>query len=529
MEMGFKPYDAAKLMVEAVYDYRGSMGEGDRHWLRKFLMPFWAFRKNANIQFANLAADPATAFRMMALSRATRWAPTALTYAIYETFLEPYDVNVDGMNATQKDFYYNTRAVFEYGYGDVPTAETLESYREELPDKLSDMSDEALLDHSFNGWTIREGFKGYPGVPADMKMVMRAMLSGRGAAATRRDGNLYDLQTTLTDKKERDRFVQLGRDVYVQQGPSRAGLALWAAKRPGVQVPWPALEEAATEIHREYIRQSGRAMAPGLSFHFILPDTFIQAASEMTAAAFLVPLVTADVIAGDSDRRMLLNAMKSLVDVRGHGGPVLDLIMKGTEALVGLEGNVPKERLHPLYARVLEGTIGLPLSEEGAASRSSVEAAGAKSLMVMAQALAMGTATGEVFAHEPQGGMRTYSKRRDLEVSVDPETGERTVTPQAKILGQEYINPRDPAYAYQPYLYGTAAILHPHTVGGAINKWMLDNWDDSTPENVLETSKSFQNFLLNLAIEISRASGIKVVPNDPNLAAMIDRPRDIKQ
>lgn len=529
MEMGFKPYDAAKLMVEAVYDYRGSMGEGDRHWLRKFLMPFWAFRKNANIQFANLAADPATAFRMMALSRATRWAPTALTYVIYETFLEPYDVNVDGMNATQKDFYYNTRAVFEYGYGDVPTAETLESYREELPDKLSDMSDEALLDHSFNGWTIREGFKGYPGVPADMKMVMRAMLSGRGAAATRRDGNLYDLQTTLTDKKERDRFVQLGRDVYVQQGPSRAGLALWAAKRPGVQVPWPVLEESATEIHREYIRQSGRAMAPGLSFHFILPDTFIQAASEMTAAAFLVPLVTADVIAGDSDRRMLLNAMESLVDVRGHGGPVLDLIMKGTEALVGLEGNVPKERLHPLYARVLEGTIGLPLSEEGAASRSSVEAAGAKSLMVMAQALAMGTATGEVFAHEPQGGMRTYSKRRDLEVSVDPETGERTVTPQAKILGQEYINPRDPAYAYQPYLYGTAAILHRHTVGGAINKWMLDNWDDSTPENVLETSKSFQNFLLNLAIEISRASGIKVVPNDPNLAAMIDRPRDIKQ
>jgi hypothetical protein len=521
IEMGIKPYDAAKLVVEAVYDYRGSMTKSDRSWARKLAMPFWAFRKNANIQFVNLASDPATSFRMMALNRATRWAPRAFTYALYEYFLEPYDVNVDGMSATQRDLYYGLRTQLEYGYGDGPSEEVLTEYREALPEDQQGISDDELLDYSFDGWTIREGFQGYPNVPSEMKLAVRALIAGRGSVTTRQDGGLKGLKETLTSQEERERYVQLGRDVFVQQGAGDYGLPAWAARRPHIQIPIPQLEEFAVELHRSRrLNEDGKENVAGLSFFTVLPDNFIQAATEMIAATLLFIPVAGNALLSDGTKEQVFNVIKPVVDVRGYGSPLGQIGAKWLES--SLTDKTAKVRLHPLMARLLEGTISLPITEHG----SKVESAAATSLMVLAHAAAVGSALpGEVFAGESTLDRRTYSRLRNFKVGVNEETGLREVTPVPSFGGNEYVNKRDDRYAYQPYLYGTTALAFTHSPAGAINKWMLENWDDSTPENAMETSESFQNFLVNVALEMARGSGLKVTEENPETTAIIERPR----
>ncbi len=521
IEMGIKPYDAAKLVVEAVYDYRGSMTKSDRSWARKLAMPFWAFRKNANIQFVNLASDPATSFRMMALNRATRWAPRALTYALYEYFLEPYDVNVDGMSATQRDLYYGLRTQLEYGYGDGPSEEVLAEYREALPEDQQGISDDELLDYSFDGWTIREGFQGYPNVPSEMKLAVRALIAGRGSVTTRQDGGLKGLKETLTSQEERERYVQLGRDVFVQQGAGDYGLSAWAARRPHIQIPIPQLEEFAVELHRSRrLNEDGKENVAGLSFFTVLPDNFIQAATEMIAATLLFIPVAGNALLSDGTKEQVFNVIKPVVDVRGYGSPLGQIGAKWLES--SLTDKTAKVRLHPLMARMLEGTISLPITEHG----SKVGSAAASSLMVLAHAAAVGSALpGEVFAGESTLDRRTYSRLRNFKVGVNEETGLREVTPVPSFGGNEYVNKRDDRYAYQPYLYGTSALAFAHSPAGAINKWMLENWNDSTPENAMETSESFQNFLVNVALEMARGSGLKVTEENPETTAIIERPR----
>lgn len=500
VEMGYQPYDAAQLVKEAVYDYRGSMDASDRAIWRKLLMPFWAFRKNANIQFANLSTDPGTVFRMMALNKAARWAPQALTYALYESILEPYDVNTSGMNAYQRDFYYTMRRYLEYGYGDQPPAEAMEEYRAALPEEDQGISDEQLLDYDFNGWTLRDGFKGYTNVPQDLQIAVRGLLAGVGEGSISHDGKLYDLRMAVVNKEARQRYVEHGRNVAVQPGPSSAGKAAWAAARPGVQVPLPVLSDAAREVWNiTRLNDEGQERRMGLSYHFVLPDNFMMAAMDMTVASLLtVPVAArlgANYAQGDVDAAtattIMLNTVEHLVDVRGYGSPIGKLGVETTSAL--LRGEDMKVRIHPKLAPFWEEATGIPLP-------------------------------GEVFAGPNQLDRYTYARARLPEVYVDPETGTRAVRPADDAA---YPADRDPMYAYQPQLY-----LNPVTRAAFdlsplrnVNDWLLQNWDDSTQEKLLESEKAFQNHLLNLSIEISRAAGLRVMPDDPELAAILDTPR----
>ena len=520
MEFGYAPEDAARLVVEAMYDYRGSMGPKDRHWVRRIAMPFWSFRKNANEQAANLAASPQGAFRMMALNRAMRFGAETLTSVLYEALLQPYDVNITAMPPAVKDMYYEMRRVLEYGYGDSVSPRILKEYREALPEGQQGISDEELLDHSFRGWTIREGYKGYRSVPADIKIAFRALLAGRSTANIRSNGTMYNLNATLAQRKVRDEYVKLGASMAIRDSPSSSGAPAWAARRLLVQVPIPVLDASVQEMMKH---------TSGDSLYAMLPDSFIGSAVDQVGSMLMVTAVLFNMGKKDSalnaaDFSKLLNALEPTVDFRDYGGPHGELLHATAAALA--EGGKPRVRLSPIMARMMEGTLGVELPHEGERPTQSGAASAFRQATKVATRVAAGSPAGTVFAGEAAGGMRSrmYSTARHVQV-VD---GKREVVPYDYFLhSAEFVKPgSEGKVAYVPYLYGASALTFPITPSGQFNKFLLDRFGDSPLERSLMADGDTMNFLLNLAIETARTLGVRMDTADYDYAAAVDKPRD---
>lgn len=64
IEDGMKPEEAAKATVEALFDYRGTLSEGDKHFLRQVLFPFWSWQKNMNRLVLGSVFSPMGAYRL---------------------------------------------------------------------------------------------------------------------------------------------------------------------------------------------------------------------------------------------------------------------------------------------------------------------------------------------------------------------------------------------------------------------------------------------------------------------------------
>jgi hypothetical protein len=527
MEFGYTPEDAARLVVESIYDYRGSMGEKDRHWVRRIAMPFWSFRKNANTQAANLVASPQGAYRMMALSRATRFGAESLTSVIYEALLQPYDVNISAMPPAVKDMYYDMRSMLEYGYGDAADKEVLAEYRASLPEEQQGISDEELLDHSFDGWTIREGYKGYGAVPADVQIAFRALLAGRSSANIRNNGTMYNLMGTVTQRAVRDEYVKLGASMAVRDEQNLGGLPAWAAKRPTIQFPIPVLTESVQEMLE---------LTSGDSFYMVLPDNFIMSASEHVGSMFMTMAVLGAMAAktgplsgeiNAADGVKLLNALEPLVDFRDYASPQGEMIHAVSEFMA--EGRAPRVRLHPIMARAMEGTYGTSLPHEGeTGNRAGVPYAFRLAAQGVTRAAGLSPG-GTVFAGEDAGGMRSrmFSTAKHVQV-ID---GKREVVPYDYFLhGAEFTKPGSEGHvAYTPYLYGVSALTFSLTPTGQMNKFLLDRFGDGPIEQSMEAQAEVQNFMLNLALETARTLGVRVNEADYDRSAALDKtPINIK-
>ena len=505
MEMGYNPLDAARIVVEALYDYRGSMTSVDRTLLRRVLMPFWAFRKNANIQFANFMGSPAGVFRVSALGRAVRFGPEALTSVIYEALVQPYDVNVTAMSLDERDAYYTLRKYFEYGEGDEVSQTKLDRYREMLPEDAGKISDEDLLDYDFNGWTVRDGFAGYQNVPTKFKVAFRGMLAG--ATQSRDHGRVYELTAALQDRELMRDYVIRGMADSVVDGQGTEGLAGWVvARKPVVQIPIPTL----TEDIKETLKNGGMA-----SLYFVLPDSSVTAALEHATAMLAVSYVLTtvgvkgwDAFRGNgmgpdkSDLVRLLNAFEPAMDIRGSASPIGKAAVQGLSAAAG--GRMPKKRLHPIVARALEGSLQVPLP--GGAQFNLPASWAAKVL---------GATTGDVQID------RRYAEARPVAVTV--ENGERVVTP-IEVSLNEYPTP-DGKGTYTPYLSGMSVIGFDSTFLGELNKQFLQS-DPSGLETAI-TSEFLGNWALKVLAMYSRNAGIPVEQSDPERAASIDTPKKV--
>ena len=512
MEMGFTPDHAAQIVVKAVYDYRGSMTQGDRSLLRRILMPFWAFRKNATIQTLDLLASPRGRFVASALLKMPRMTAEAITTALYDSLLNPYDVNTTAMSGAQRDAYYEMRGFFELGIDEV-TPEQLRAFREALPEGAGDISDEELMDYSFKGWTIRDGYNGFDNVPEDVRVMFRGMLSA--TTDLRSSGRFYTFSGALTSRQMRAKFTALGAKLAVRDGASLAGLPGYAIQRyVNVQVPIPVLDAALKESLRGGM---------GDSVYFGMSDNFAMSGLEHMGAIFALTTVAAEGAFGEpkfvsqATGVKLLNAVEPLTDFRDYNSPIGKLLVEAGKSALG-ESDLYVE-LDPIMARLIEGTYGAPVGHTGTpddsgdvASLSALPSETQRLLSSFASLPALGVADSIKFP---------YQESRTAFVSV--EDGRRIVRfPDAQ--DGEYISPHNKGVRDKPYITGNFAAAFKHLSPlGRVNKALLAV-RKSPQADAVAASTELHNAIFALIETVGAAAGVKVIGANYERAAAIDRP-----
>ena len=546
MEMGYTPSDAAKIVVDAVYDYRGSMSRTDQHLVRRVLMPFFAFRKNAMAQATNLFASPEGAFRTTAFFKALRFGAEGFTEVLYENLLQPYDINISAMPIYIRNNFYATRLFLEYGLGDDPQASELEPFRAILPKEDAGISDEQLMDYDFDGWTIRNGYGGYRNVPEAARVAMRALIAARKDAGIRTGGDVKVLNEYITSAKIRNMYINEGATMAARASAGDYGIPAWAARRVHVQVPIPVLDETIKELLSRQADAVAKGASPadvvGDSLYFIFPDNFIQAGIEHAGAMFATSAVllggVADLARGQDAgttakvrSRMLLNAIEPVFDVKGMGSPIgklgYEYFMQATE-----DSFTKKTYISPWAARLIEGSIGAPLPHEGDRSRNPF-GYGASALM------SFGLPDVKTFEKEA-GGIRPSMYSRRVEVVVEDAEGRRSgdegfdlstaerkvVAPDRSLAEQaEYALESDDSVAYRPYLTGYSAINYRYSLLGIIENAYKTRFGDTPIEEAMEDSESWANWMLETIADAAKLIGGRVEVSNPQRAAAIDRPR----
>ena len=106
IEGGMDPRTAARIAVEALYDYAGSMSKGDRNFLVNLFFPFWAFQKNANRQIFDTIFSPEGAYRLGVMRRAYDKGSDALSELVYAASVDENGIYVDGLPDDLRQTYF---------------------------------------------------------------------------------------------------------------------------------------------------------------------------------------------------------------------------------------------------------------------------------------------------------------------------------------------------------------------------------------------------------------------------------------
>ena len=533
MEMGYSPFDAARIVIDAVYDYRGSMTETDRSWVRRVLMPFFAFRKNAMAQATDFFASPEGAFRTIALQKALRFGAEGFTEVMYENILQPYDMNVTAMPVYIRNSYYATRLFLEHGVGDTPNPEELAPFRDQLPPDKADISDEELLDYDFNGWTLRNGYGGYRNVPETARIAMRALIAGRQSAGIRTNGDVKVLSEFVVDNEIRQRYVNEGATMAVRASAGEYGLPAWAARRNTIQVPIPVLDESVKEIlsrqQQILLEREGPMAIVGDAVYFVLPDTFIQAAIDQAGALLAGTIIAGGAVFGEAlpenvRYKRFVNAMEPIIDARTPS-PIADISLKFLKQ-AGSDPYPTKKYISPWAARLIEGSLGTSIPHDGDRKRNPF-------LYAAGQLLSFGAGMPKTFEDDEGRGIRPrmYSRqvqvvvedsegRRETDENFDASTAARKVVPAEET--REYTVEGDELAAYRPYLTGVSAVTYRYSLLGQAEAWLKSRYGDTPLEQAIADSDERANAIMEALMFAARQIGVKVEVSDPQRAALID-------
>ena len=118
MEAGIDPRTAAKISIEALYDYAGSMSKADRNFLLNIFFPFWAFQKNANRQIFDAIFSPAGAYRLGVMRRAYDKGSQYLSYLTYNATVDENGIAVDALPPELRDTYFAFKKQCQDIYGE---------------------------------------------------------------------------------------------------------------------------------------------------------------------------------------------------------------------------------------------------------------------------------------------------------------------------------------------------------------------------------------------------------------------------
>ena len=313
IEMGVEPRKAARLSIDALYDYAGSMSKADRHWLVNIFLPFWAFQKNANRQLIDVVFSPRGAYRLGVLNRAYERSTELTTQLLFEGMVDPLGVNTDGMTTEELDAYEALKASLAEEYG-VPVSQ--------MPDALKRQ--------------IRIAFSGRPSILENGRIY-----------------ELDDLGRNLRDNPNYKKFRELF-DGRVVPMASRAALADYDSTRNAILMPY-----ALNEQNKIYFELANRTQATSGAFTaFLLPEQSYKAAANhighTTMALFQMgnlireagPAYFSDAEDGSELFQFLTPATKVVDPERG---------LFVSDALQALDINDGRPyRLHPLIAKQLD-------------------------------------------------------------------------------------------------------------------------------------------------------------------------------
>jgi hypothetical protein len=197
MEAGYDPRTAARLTIDALYDYSQSMTKADRSIIVGIMFPFWAFQKNANAQVFNLMFSPWGAYRMMAIRRARERSADLLTAILYGEVSGEYELDVESMPPELQDSYYALITEFESAYDGDP--------------------------------------------PEEAKRAMRLLLTGRGMGVE--EGRYFQASPELLRMRGEGLFADLQKFApYAQLRASDASRMGYLRERAGFAVPFPRTE-----------------------------------------------------------------------------------------------------------------------------------------------------------------------------------------------------------------------------------------------------------------------------------------------
>lgn len=206
MEAGYDPRTAARLTIDALYDYSQSMTKADRSILVGIMFPFWAFQKNANVQVFNNLFSPWGAYRMMCIRRARERSADLLTEVLYGAVGDEFGMDVESMPPNLQDSYYSIVTEFYNQYNGDP--------------------------------------------PEDAKHALRMLLLGRGRDVE--GGRLYELSPELLRMREAGLFSDIQRlSRYAQAKPSKVSRVSYLRERAGFAVPFPKTE--AVQVYQSLL------------------------------------------------------------------------------------------------------------------------------------------------------------------------------------------------------------------------------------------------------------------------------------
>ena len=106
MEKGLDPRTAARLTIDALYDYAGSMSKGDRNFLLNLFFPFWAFQKNANRHIFDTIFSPEGAYRLGVMRRFHDKGSDVASELAYLASVDENGVDVDALPPDLRQSYF---------------------------------------------------------------------------------------------------------------------------------------------------------------------------------------------------------------------------------------------------------------------------------------------------------------------------------------------------------------------------------------------------------------------------------------
>ena len=306
MEMGLDARTAARVTIDALYDYAGSMSKFDRHWLINMVLPFWAFQKNVNRQVVDAVFSPKGAYRLGVMRRAYDHGTTLISDMLYSDMVDEYGIDVENMPESHQSVYYNFKDDLEQYYAD---------RGEEVPDEVH-------------------------------REIARWVSSVR-ATNSLEDGLKY------TPEEIRRKMLKLGNirisDFYIPK-PRMEARRGFRRIRPGFAIPHEYTENA-----RKFI-EGIRSNTPDTPYTFVmLPEPAYHAAfHHMAYAAASMILSAKDVIEGpatlfteDDGTEPLTDAFATSAEIFApQRAPLISELL----ASYGLEKASYPQRLHPNLA-----------------------------------------------------------------------------------------------------------------------------------------------------------------------------------